>query len=99
MHLAYRSRCIGRVMQDAIRVDHIEALGSKRQVLTVGDHKIAISAVELESMPRDLDRAWRQIDAGAARATARKLQQVRSHPTTNFEQSRAAILLKLHHAR
>src|SRR5262245_6242591 len=50
-------------------------------------------------MSRDLDRARREIDARAAGATTRKLQQVSSHPTTNFQQSRTAKLLKLHDAR
>src|SRR6185503_252583 len=95
MHFAYRSCSVGRVMQDTVRVHNIEALRSKRQALTVRDHEVAISAVKLESVPRDLDRARREIDAGAARTTTRKLQQVRSHPTTDFEQSRAAKLFKL----
>src|SRR5215213_448211 len=99
MDFAYCTGRIRRVMQHAVGVDHVEALRSKRQVLTIGDHEARIGSVKLKSMPRDLDRAWRQIDARAIRPTTRKLQQVRSHPTTNFEQSRAAKPFKLHDAR
>src|SRR5215213_8505956 len=99
MNFAYRSSGIRRVMKDAVRVDHVETLRLKRQAFAIRDHEVSLSAVEPETMPRDLDRARRQIDAGASRATTRKLQQVRSHPTTNLKQSRTTKLLKLHQPR
>src|SRR5574338_1109846 len=68
-------------------------------MLAVGEHKNSVNAIELKPVLRDLDGAWRQIDAGAACTTTRKLQQVRSHPTTDFEQLRPTKVFKLHQSR
>src|SRR4029079_9355349 len=57
MNLADRARGIRRVMKDTVRVDHVKTLITKRQVLAVRDHKSAVSAVEPETMARDLDRS------------------------------------------
>src|ERR1051325_1573885 len=99
MHLADRPVSIRRVMQHTIRVHHIETSVPERQVLAVGNHEPSVRSVEPETMSRDLDRAWRQIDPRAACATTRKLQQVGAHPATNLEQTRAAKLIEPHHAR
>src|SRR5215813_9902664 len=50
-------------------------------------------------MARDLHRAWRQVDADATCAAARKLQQVGAHAAADLQQTRAAKLIKTHHAR
>ena len=86
-------------MKDTVRVDHVKTLITKRQVLAVRDHKSAVSAVEPETMARDLDRSRREIDASAACATACKLQQVSAHTATDFEQLRAAKLIEAHQSR
>src|ERR1051326_4953217 len=99
MQLADRAGSIGCVMQDAIRINHIEAPVAERQVLAVGDHEIAVSAVKTETMTCNLDRAWREIDPGAARPATRELQQVRAHAATNLQQLRAAKLVEAHHPR
>src|SRR6185437_6160678 len=96
MHFAYCAGGVGRVMQDAVRVDHVEALRAERQMLAIGDHEVSISTVELETMSRNLNRARRQIDASAACAATRKLQKIRTHATANLKQSRPTKTLKLH---
>src|SRR5215217_3780956 len=99
INLAYRSSGVGRVMQNAVRIDHIKAFITKRQALAVRDHEVALSSVELETMARDLDRTWRQIYAGAPRSAARKLQEVSAHSTANFKQPRASKLFESHQPR
>src|ERR1041385_1056879 len=99
MHFAYGSCRIGRVMQNSVGVDHVEALVEKRQMLAVGNHERAVSVVELETMTCNLDRARRQIDTNAPCSVARKLQQVSAHTATNLEQLRPTKLFKFHHAR
>src|SRR5215813_11446924 len=99
MHLADRAGRIRRVMQDTVRVDNVEARIAEGQVLAVRDHEVAAGAVKTETIPRDLNRSWRQIDPGAACATTRKLQQVRAHAATNFQQLRPAKLIEAHQSR
>src|SRR2546423_13976211 len=85
MHLAYRPSRVRRVMQDSIRVNHVEALVEKRQVLAIRDHEVAVSAVEIETMARNLDRARREIYPNTPCLVARKLQQVSAHATANLK--------------
>ena len=70
MHFAYRSCGVGCVMQNSVRVDHVEAFVAKRQVLAVRDQESAVSAVKLETMPRDFDRARCQVNTDASRLVA-----------------------------
>src|SRR5215212_787306 len=99
INLAYRSPGVGRVMQNAVRIDHIKAFVTKRQALAVRDHEVAVSSVELETVARDLDRTRRQIYAGAACSAARKLQEVSAHSTPNLKQPRAAKVFESHQPR
>src|SRR5689334_13924945 len=50
-------------------------------------------------MPRDLNRARRQIDSHTTRPTTRKLQQVSAHAAANLKQLRVAKLIEAHHLR
>src|SRR6185369_9227432 len=99
MDLANCSLGIRRVMQDAVRIDHLEAFIKKRQVLGVGNHERALSAVEFKMVLRDLDRTRRKIDTDTARTTTRKLQQVGAHAATYFKQSGITKTFKPHEPR
>src|SRR5688572_18880885 len=99
MDLANCSFRIRRVMQDAIRIDRVEAFITKRQVLGIGDHERADSAIEFKTVLRDLDRTRREVDTDAARTTTRKLQQVCAHATSDLQQTCAAKIFKPHKPR
>ncbi len=86
MHLAERRRGVGRVVQDARRVDDVEAVVRERQVLRVGNLEIGAQVLRFEAPLRPLDGPWREVDAGEPSGPAsRPADMVKTHADANLE--------------
>src|SRR5689334_22810961 len=97
MKFAHRTGSIRRVMQHAIRIDSVETFVREREVFRVAEREVSGLAIQLEMMTRSFDRPRREIDASYTCTAARELQEIRTHPTANFEQTFAGELIEAHH--
>src|SRR6266851_4537845 len=97
MQLAHSALSIGRVMQYAVGIDHVETLARERQFLAVANRKVATLTIDFEMPARDGNRARREINSGYLRTATGKLQKIRAHPATYFQQARTGELLEAHH--
>src|SRR5215213_2320380 len=66
-------------------------------MLSVGEHEISGQSIKSEAVARNLNGARRQINARAACAAARKLQEVCAHPAAYLQQSCPAEVVEAHH--
>src|SRR4051812_17847859 len=63
-NLLDRARCVGAVVDDAPRVNDVEAVGLEREVLGVSDAQIALESKRIESTRGQLYSVRCQIDTG-----------------------------------
>lgn len=87
------------MVQDAVRVDHLEARLGEREALGVGHDEVPPLAVQREAEPRDLHGARREVEADAVCAAARELQQVGAHAAADLQQARAGEVVEAHQGR
>ena len=78
-----------------MRVDQIERVVGKWQVLAVGFAQIGLQPLLLEVLPRQRDRGRRQIDARDDRAAAREPRQIRPGAASHFEHPPPGIPLEV----
>src|SRR5207244_4081824 len=75
MDLAHSAHSVGRVMQNAVRIHHVETVAGERQSFTVTDRKITRLVIDRQVLPRDFDRAGSQINASHFCAAPCELQK------------------------
>src|SRR6266850_3378674 len=61
MNLPHCARRVGGVMQHAVRINDIETLIGKRQVLAVANRKIAALSIDRQVLSRNLNRPRSEI--------------------------------------
>ena len=86
-------------MQHPVGIDKIETAFRKRKLLGIGNSKVPLLTIDIQMMSRNLDRTRCEINSGDPGAGARKLQKIRAHPTTNFQQTGAGVFVEAHHLR
>ncbi len=81
------------VLQDAVPIDHVEALIVERQRFAVAHLKISLSTqtMQLEVGPGERDRLFREVDTGHVGPAAGESNQVGADPTADLEQPLATI--------
>ena len=99
MNFPHRASRAGRVMQHAVRINDIETFIGKRQVLAVGNRKIAALSIDRQVLARYFNRPRSEIDPGHLCAAPRELQKVRAHAAADFQQTRAGKIIEPHHLR
>jgi hypothetical protein len=75
---------VGRVVQDAVRVDEIKRAVREIQILRVGRAELAGQVLQLEVAPRERDRRFGEIDARVDGARAREPRAVRPQPAPDL---------------
>src|SRR5882672_4536883 len=85
MNPLYRLRGLGRVMQNAVRVDQIKTLVGEVEVFSVCCLKLAGKIEQLKTFARQLNSRVGRIDSGVISARCGKLRAVGSESTTDFQ--------------
>src|SRR5258708_18675111 len=95
MNFCDRARSVGRVMQNAVRINSIECVIGKVQVLGVGHTKFTRQAGNLKSSPSQINGRFGQVNAGIVRAGFGKLGSIRSQPASDFEDTQSVRAAKI----
>jgi len=93
--LAHGARCVGGVVEDAPRVDAVEALVLEGQGLGVGDAEVGLELFELEPPPDEPDGTVGEVDAGGVRAGTDEAHQVGAEPDADLEHTQPASALEV----
>ena len=99
MHLLHQASPIAGVLRDAMREHVVEVPGRKRQRLAVGDQQVGVKVAMSDVLARQRNRRVCNVDAGHARAAARKPHEIHSRPTAEVEHVFARQPVKWHQAK
>src|SRR5262245_26698131 len=77
--------CIGRVMQDSVRVDNVERVVREVEVFGIGDAESAGQLKEFEAAFCQIDCCFSEIDSGVVGASLGELSAIGSESATDFQ--------------
>src|SRR5581483_5092645 len=89
MDFAQRCLDVWRVMQHAMRIDHVECLIREIQLFGISNAELAAQSGRREITAREIDRGLSQIDSGVDGAGARKLQSVRADAAPDLQHAQS----------
>ena len=87
---------IGGVLDDAVREDEIEGAVPERQMLAVGDAELRRQPLLSDIRGRQLDRRWREIDAGDRGAAFREPDEIDARTASDVEHRASAAGVEGH---